>query len=252
MIDEMVRWGITQPDPALFERLENPLPGAARVRILDIGCGLGGSASYLAQRWANSAHITGVTLSGAQAHFAKQLARSRGVQNVEFMVSDAMDQAFGAGCFDIIWTLESETHMPDKERFVAEITRLLKPGGRMVTGTWNVRDTRTTPLTSAEKERLQYMLDEWCSVKFDGIQESVELLERHGLSDVRAENWAEAIMPSWRDAVLVALRDVRGLASTSLKLSWSHIRDAYTIMLFDSAFRKGLCEYGLFQARKPE
>jgi len=39
--------------------------------------------------------------------------------------------------------------MPDKARFVSEIVRLLQPGGRVVTGTWNLRDTRTTPLTTA-------------------------------------------------------------------------------------------------------
>jgi MPBQ/MSBQ methyltransferase len=251
MIDEMVRWGIAQPDPELFDRLENLDPGAPRIQILDVGCGVGGTAIHLAQRWSKSAQITGITLSSAQVHSAAELARSRGAQNVDFMLGDAMDQAFGAESFDIIWTLESESHMPDKERFVAEIARLLKPGGRVVTGTWNLRDTRSNPLTTAEKEQVQYILDEWCSASFDGIHESVELLERHGLHEVLGENWTAVTLPSWRHSVLVALRDGRGLASNNAKLLWSHIRDAYTILLFDSAFRKGICEYGLFRGRKP-
>ncbi len=251
MIDEMVHWGIAEPDPMLFNRLEKPIPGAEPVKILDIGCGLGGSVSYLAKRWSKSAHITGITISNAQARFAIDLARSGDQKNVAFMLCDAMNQAFAPESFDIIWTLESEMHMPDKERFVNEIVRLLKPGGRVVTGTWNLRDTRSVPLTPSEKEKVQYMLDEWCATKFDGIQEIVERFERHGLIDVLGEDWTEATLPSWREAVLVAVRDVRGLAGNSLDLALSHIRDAYTILLHDSAFRKGLCEYGLFRGQKP-
>ena len=46
--------------------------------------------------------------------------------------------------------------MPDKERFMSEITRLLKQGGRVVTATWNLRDMRTVPLTSAESKHIQF------------------------------------------------------------------------------------------------
>ncbi len=251
MIDVMVQWGIAQSDPALFDRLENPRSGAPRVQILDVGCGVGGSVSHLAQRWSGSAQITGITLSNAQAHFAVELARSQGLLNVAYLQSDAMDQAFAAGSFDIIWTLESEPHMPDKERFMSEITRLLKPGGRVVTATWNLRDTRTVPLTSAESKHVQFLIDEWCHTSFEGIQESVELFERHGLCDVVGEDWTEPTLRSWREAVLVALLDVRGLAGTSLTLAHAHIRDAYTILRYDLAFRKGLLKYGLFRGQKP-
>lgn len=251
MIDEMVRWGIAQPDPALFERLENPGPEATCVKILDVGCGVGGSVSHLAQRWSKSAQVTGITISSAQARHATGLVRSRGQHNVTFVECDAMAQAFAAQSFDIIWTLESEMHMPDKERFLGEMVRVLKPGGWLVMATWNVRDSRSVPLRAAEKEHVQYLLDEWRHTKFDSIDESAQLFERHGLQDVVSEDWTAATLPSWREAVLVALSDVRGLPWAAPKLWWSNTRDAYTILRFDSAFRKGLCRYGLFRGRKP-
>ena len=252
MIDEMVSWGIAQPDPALFKRLENPHADKPRVKILDVGCGVGGTALHLAQRWPKSAHVTGITISNAQARYATALARSRGQHNVAFVECDAMDQAFESKSFDIIWTLESEMHMPNKERFLHEIVRMLKPGGWLVMATWNVRDTRSVPLTASEKEHVQYLLDEWCHTKFDGIHESVKLFERHGLREVVSDDWTTATLPSWREAVLVALRDMRGLNWADLKVWWSNTRDAYTILRFDSAFRKGLCKYGMFRGRNPE
>jgi MPBQ/MSBQ methyltransferase len=250
MIEEMVRWGIAQPDPALIERLENPAAGAPRVKILDVGSGMGGTALHLAQRWPNSAQITGITISSAQASHANRLARSNGQHNLTFIECDAMASAFAAQSFDIIWTLESEVHMPDKEGFMGEIVRLLKPGGWLLMGTWNVRDARSIPLSASETEHVQYLLDEWCHTKFDSIPEYIQLFERHGLQKVVSEDWTAATLPSWREAVLVALRDRRGLRWSD-NAWWRNARDAYTILRFDSAFRKGLCQYGLFRGQKP-
>lgn len=250
LIDEMVRWGIAQPDPALTERLENPNADAPRIKILDVGCGVGGTALHLAQRWPTSVDITGITISGAQARQATRLAHVHRQNNVTFMVCDAMEPALAAQSFDIIWALESEMHMPDKERFLGEIVKLLKPGGWLLMATWNVRDTRSLPLSAAEIEHVQYLLDEWCHTKFDSIPEYVQLLERHGLQKVVSEDWTAATLPSWREAVLVALRDGRGLVWTD-NVWWMNLRDAYTILRYDSAFRKGLCQYGLFRGQKP-
>jgi MPBQ/MSBQ methyltransferase len=249
MIDEMVCWG-TQPDPALTERLKNPSADAPRIKILDVGCGVGGTALHLAQRWPASAHVTGITISSAQARQAAELARSCGQNNVTFIECDAMKPAFASQSFDIIWTLESEMHMPDKECFLGEVVKLLKPGGWLLMATWNVRDTRSISLSASEAEHVQYLLDEWCHTKFDSIPEYVQLLERHGLQNVTAEDWTAATLPSWREAVLVALRDRRGLIWTD-NVWWSNLRDAYTILRYDSAFRKGLCQYGLFRGQKP-
>jgi len=250
MIDEMVNWGIAQPDPSLFDRLENPQINNPRINILDIGCGVGGTALHLAQRWSTSAHVTGITISSAQARQAIALAHFRKVHNAAFIECDAMHPAFADQSFDIIWSLESEVHMPDKERFFYEIVRLLKPGGWLVMATWNVRDTRSTPLTSGEKEHVQYLLDEWCHAKFDGMHESTQLFERNGLHNVVSEDWTVSTLPSWREAILVALRDPRGLVWNNT-IWWKNARDAYTILRFDYAFRKGLCQYNLFRGQKP-
>jgi MPBQ/MSBQ methyltransferase len=250
MIDNMVHWGIAQSDPDLYERLENPGLNAPQIKFLDVGCGLGGTAHHLAQRWPKSTQITGITISSAQARFATNLAQSQGQNNLDFLDCDAMHQAFAAQSFDVIWSLESEVHMPDKERFFREIMRLLKPGGWFVMATWNLRDTSSSHLTSGEGKHIQYLLDEWCHTKFDEVQESLQQLKQNGLYEVVSEDWTGATLPSWREAVLVALRDTGGLAWTD-NIWWKNTRDAYTILRFDAAFRKGLLKYGLYRGQKP-
>jgi MPBQ/MSBQ methyltransferase len=252
MIDEMVRWGIAGPVPEIYDRLEGRSrePSADQVKILDVGCGLGGSASHMALRWADTAHITGITISRAQARRAAQLARARGINNADFLDGNALYQPFPAESFDIVWALESEPHIADKERFFEEMTRLLKPGGILVVGTWNVRNTRLEPLSKADKSDLQYLLDEWCHARFASMEETSGFIKQQGLIEVVSDDWSGATMPTWRESVLEVIRDPRGVAQSDLTLLWSRFRSAYTLLRFDGAFRKGLCHYGMFYGRK--
>ena len=93
-----------------------------RFQILDVGCGIGGSARYLAQKFNSDAN--GVTLSPAQAARATELTRVAGLsERVTFDVCDALDLKFKDAAFDFIWSLESGEHMPDKRHLAAHLFR---------------------------------------------------------------------------------------------------------------------------------
>lgn len=55
---------------------------------------------------------------------------------MELEVGDALNQPFANDSFDLVWSLESGEHMPDKERFVHELCRVACPGGRIIIVTW--------------------------------------------------------------------------------------------------------------------
>eukprot|EP00913_Durusdinium_trenchii_P021849 g20530.t1 len=91
-------------------------------KILDVGCGIGGSSRILGKRFPN-AEVIGITLSPEQAQRAGRLAEEAGLSNVRFQVMDALNMEFESNTFDLVWGCESGEHMPDKKRYVEEMSR---------------------------------------------------------------------------------------------------------------------------------
>ena len=63
---------------------------------------------------------------------------------------------FEDNSFDLVWSLESGEHMPDKKKFVEELFRVAAPGGRILVVTWVTRDLKAgeTSLTKKEEKLL--------------------------------------------------------------------------------------------------
>src|ERR1700730_16972791 len=75
-------------------------------RILDIGCGFGGSSVYLAKKY--SASVTGITISPVQVEMATEAAAKANV-DASFVLMDAEDMRFEQP-FDVLWSIESISH----------------------------------------------------------------------------------------------------------------------------------------------
>ena len=95
--------------------------------MLDVGCGIGGTSRYLAKKFP-SAEVTGITISPEQQRRATDLAAERGISNAKFELCDALDMKYPDNSFDFVWACESGEHMPDKVKYIEEMTRVLKPG----------------------------------------------------------------------------------------------------------------------------
>lgn len=70
----------------------------------------------------------GITLSPEQASRAALLAQKQGLSNVTFKVMDALAMELDDNSFDLVWACESGEHMPDKQKYVEEMMRVLAPG----------------------------------------------------------------------------------------------------------------------------
>jgi SAM-dependent methyltransferase len=98
--------------------------------VLDIGCGLGGPARFLAATY--GCHVTGIDLSQPFVEIAEMLTRRCGLEDqVTFRRADALDLPFGDAIFPYVWTQHVAMNIADRTRFYAEIYRVLKPGGRL-------------------------------------------------------------------------------------------------------------------------
>lgn len=100
-------------------------------RVLDAGCGIGGSSIFLAKQY--GCQVIGITLSAKQVQKATAAALKYGVSKLTtFLTEDFCQTSFADETFDVIWGLESVCHAADKAKFIKEAFRLLKPGGRLI------------------------------------------------------------------------------------------------------------------------
>ncbi|CAL8466623.1 g6159 [Coccomyxa elongata] len=235
-VDEMLHWsGAQQPQ-----------------RILDVGCGIGGTSRHLASRFPN-ATVQGITLSPNQVARATELAEERGLTNVSFQVMNALNMEFEDDTFDLVWACESGEHMPDKKKYVEEMTRVLKPGGRMVIATWCQREeTPEAPLTPKEKADLQFLYDEWAHPYFVSVQEYGRLLEGTGkLESVVIDDWTPQTLPTWRHSNWVGVWDPWPVILKFNPFVWYKVlREIVTLERMHRAFDSGLMEYGMAKAIK--
>jgi len=102
----------------------------AGMRVLDVGCGIGGPARLVAAEF--GCRVTGIDLTEEFCQTAAQLSelvKLNGV--VEFRCANALDLPFEPESFDAVWTQHASMNISDKSRLYSEFHRLLKPGGRV-------------------------------------------------------------------------------------------------------------------------
>lgn len=101
-------------------------------RVLEFGCGTGGTAIKLAPY---IEHIHAIDISEKMLDFGRQQAEEKGVENVTFEVADIADFEAPEGSYDAVLGMSILHLVRDREAVVAKIHKLLKPGGVFVTST---------------------------------------------------------------------------------------------------------------------
>ena len=216
-------------------------------RILDVGCGIGGSSRILAKYY--GFNVTGITISPEQVKRARELT-PLGL-NCHFQVMDALDLKFEDGSFDGVWSVEAGAHMNDKTKFADEMLRTIRPGGYIALADWNSRDLGVTPPSFFEKLVLKQLLEQWVHPNFISINEFSNILatNKNSAGKVISENWNSYTNPSWYDSIFEGVRRPYAILSLGPLAIIKSIREIPTILLMNWAFRKGLMEFGVFKCR---
>lgn len=140
-------------------RMNEVLMQAAQItaadHVLDAGCGIGGSSIYLTEK--TGCTCTGITLSEKQLAEARLLAEKKGLDStLKFELRNYMHTGFPDESFTVVWGLESICYADDKEAFVREAYRLLKPGGRLI-----IADGMVTDFKNNENPIIKNWLKGW-------------------------------------------------------------------------------------------
>lgn len=109
-------------------------------RVYDAGCGAGGNAIKVFQRW--GARVHGVTLSPGQVQYALSAAASHGCGGaVTFSKGNMLEvKPDEVSLYDVIFFYESSEHLPDLDILFEAADKALKPRGTLVIGTWCATD----------------------------------------------------------------------------------------------------------------
>ena len=237
IIEELLRWG------NLNETATPPQT------ILDVGCGIGGSTLYLAQKF--NAEATGVTLSPEQAKRAQERATEANLADqVQFQVANALDLPFTENRFDLVWSLESGEHFPDKAKFLQEAYRVLKPGGMLLMATWCHRptDSLAGELTADEKQHLADIYRVYCLPYVISLPEYRAIAQEVGFENIQCDDWSQAVDPFWQIVIDSAFtpQAIMGL----MESGWKTIEAALSLGLMSRGYRRGLIRFGVLRSNK--
>lgn len=132
--------GLRRAVERMVDVIAAPAGIRANHRVVDAGCGVGGTAIYLANQ--RGCAVTGVNVNRKQLGIARQKATDAGVADrVRFEYADCSEHLpFKDGSVDSVINIESACHYGDRGTFLREVFRILTPGGRIAAMDWMARD----------------------------------------------------------------------------------------------------------------
>ena len=216
--------------------------------VLDAGCGVGGSAIFLAKKF--GCRVTGITLSQNQVNSAIKNAEENKVNNfTNFKVGNFTKTDFDNNSFDVIWAIESVCHANNREKFIEEASRILKNGGRLI-----IADgfASKTDYDSAWKHLMTSWLNGWCINSLDTKEDFENSLKKSKFKKISYRNVTKNIMPSSRRLyfysfpalVFGKIAEILGIRN---KTQTGNIVAAHYQY---KATKRNLWEYGIFYAEK--
>ncbi len=126
--DEPIRDASHRTVCAMAGRLE---PLNADHKVIDVGAGYGGAARHLAKAY--GCHVVALNLSEVENERDRQMNAEQGLADLIDVVDASFEELpYDEATFDAVWSQDAILHSGDREKVIAEVARVLKPGGKFV------------------------------------------------------------------------------------------------------------------------
>lgn len=229
----------------LTERLGAVLQLGPESRVLDVACGRGTSALFLAERF--GCEVVGIDYGVQHIAGARAEATERGLAaHVHFEQADAEELPFAGASFDAVVCECAFCTFPDKPKAALEFARVLASGGRV-----GISDlTRSAELPRELEGLLAWIA---CIADAQSAGSYVEWFRSAGLVPELTESHDEAVIEMVRQvqAKLLGVEVMKGLKKIELpEIDFTATREMAKAAL--AAIQQGKLGYAIISAQKPK
>lgn len=213
--------------------------------VLDAGCGVGGTAIWLAEEY--GVKTTGLTNCESHVELAWRQAEQRGVDGlVDFQYGDFMRMPFPDNRFDAVLNHETFCYAPDKVAYLEGVYRVLKPGGRWQAVDGFLGDKR---LSDDEEAIHAGMRKGWRTLPLERWRNVLATLDEVGFEGIGEQNLDSEVGPATdRLAKLWKLFAPMFIPPSN---RWAYEEFMEGVVNFDAGLSQGVFSYRLIFASKP-
>ena len=238
--------GLARAVERMIDVIVAPAGIRAEHRVVDAGCGTGGTAIHLARR--HGCTVNGVNISREQLKLAEKKARDAGLDDrISFAYADCSQHLpFADDSADVVVNIESACYYSDRSRFLQEVRRILKPGGRIAAMDWMARDG----LQPGQREKyIEPLCVAWTIHSLESRSTYAEQLRDAGLTVVEIDSFGG------KDADNIDILEYSYQQLTMFGVGGMNTDFHRTLMeqfrTLSMAWRDGYFELGRYYAEKP-
>ena len=229
----------------LIERLATAADIQQGDRVLDVGCGMGGTSIHLASSL--GCQVTGLTLSPVQRAWATAAAGLRGVRRqARFFCQDAESFQGESHAFDIVWSVECTEHLFDKPAFFRRVADWLRPGGRTAICAWLAS---AEPHSPEAAKQLYDVCEGFLCPSLGTVDDYQSWMTQAGLMPLSFVDVSDKVARTWEICYERVRRSRMRLLAKIAGQSMVRFVDRFESIL--NAYRTGAMRYGYFVAQAP-
>ena len=165
--------------------------------ILDVGSGIGGTSIYFAKTYPNSNFI-GIDLVEEQIEIAKNYAKNQ--KNLHFFVKNCINTNFNNDKFHGIFAIESMVFLDNKSDFISEMSRIIKPNGRLVVIDCFLKDVK---LNNVMKQIYNLYIETHAVSNIITVKEFEKILSDRGFDSIRVLDITRQTYPDNRRQFII-------------------------------------------------